>query len=185
MAAITFQWDSKELAFWQSNAPEKAVARAASKAGNDALRAMRTAAGRSVRQRKKIKAGVVSKAFKLNYASPRSSLESMEWSMDVTGAPMPLIAFPHSQTRRGVSVMVNAGSRKLVKGAFIATMKSGHEGVFVRTGKARLPIKELFSTRVTDVFKDEGMIPAVFARTQSVFTSAFQRLLNLELGKGK
>lgn len=44
------------------------------------------------------------------------------------------------QTATGVTVR----SRGSYKHAFIATVGSGHEGVFEREGKARLPINELF-----------------------------------------
>lgn len=37
--------------------------------------------------------------------------------------------------------------------AFIATMPSGHRGVFQRKGKARLPIQELRTSSISDVFR--------------------------------
>ncbi len=54
----------------------------------------------------------------------------------------------------GVGVTVRGwGSHK---GAFIATMRSGHTGVFVRSGSARLPIKELWGPNpVSFIHKDE------------------------------
>jgi hypothetical protein len=51
----------------------------------------------------------------------------------VRGRRTPLIAFGAKQTRRGVSVRIT--TRKIVRGAFIATMKSGHRGVFWRSGE--------------------------------------------------
>lgn len=44
------------------------------------------------------------------------------------------------QTRSGVSV-----GRRRYPGAFLATMKSGHEGIFQRRGKTRLPIEEVMA----------------------------------------
>jgi hypothetical protein len=60
------------------------------------------------------------------------------------------------QTKKGVTVKVSRrGGRKLIPRAFIATMKSGHRGIFWRkkgsgpTGLAgRLPIDELFAKTV-------------------------------------
>lgn len=37
--------------------------------------------------------------------------------------------------------------------AFIATMRSGHRGVFARKGLKRLPIKELRTAPITDLFR--------------------------------
>jgi len=51
----------------------------------------------------------------------------------VRGRRTPLIAFGAKQTRTGVSVRIT--TRKIVRGAFIATMKSGHRGVFWRSGE--------------------------------------------------
>jgi hypothetical protein len=52
---------------------------------------------------------------------------------------------------RGVSYRLQ-GSRSRVATAFIATMASGHRGVFTRRGKARLGIRELFGPSLGRVF---------------------------------
>lgn len=80
------------------------------------------------------------------------------------GKSIPLIRFGARPMKDGVSVSVKSG-RKLIKGAFIATMPStGHEGVFVRVGKQHkkingqwhgLPIKELFGPSVPAAFGNE------------------------------
>lgn len=46
-----------------------------------------------------------------------------------------------------------------------------------------LPFRELFTTRISDVFGDNGMVPAVHQRAQNMFSSSFSRLLPLEIGK--
>lgn len=56
-------------------------------------------------------------------------------------------------------------------------------GIFVRKGAKRLPIEEKFTTRISDVFTDFGMVPAVHARAQAVFTKTFERLLPIEIAK--
>lgn len=142
---------------------------------------MKAESSRLVRARKKFKVAKVNQSLPLTFPSAGAPIHRLVWRMDVSGQTMPLSAFPARQTRKGVVVQVNAGSPKLFKSAFLATMKSGHTGVFYRQGAARLPIDEAFSTRISDVFHDEGMIPAVQARAQSVFASAFARLLPQEL----
>lgn len=53
----------------------------------------------------------------------------------------------------GGGVSYNVGDmRKAIPNAFIATMKTGHRGVFVRVGRKRLPIKELFGPSIGKVF---------------------------------
>lgn len=79
-----------------------------------------------------------------------------------SGRPIPLIGYGARVTAKGVSVSVLHG-RKVISHAFIATMPSGHKGVFVRVGKdhkkvskgartvwSGLPIKELFGPSVPD-----------------------------------
>lgn len=53
---------------------------------------------------------------------------------------IPLYKLGARQTRKGVSVKLRGSYRH----AFIATMASGHTGVFRRDGSARIPISELF-----------------------------------------
>ncbi len=179
---LIFTWDARDLSFWRTGKIDAAVVRALSKAGGDAARAMKAASSRCVRQRKKLKVAKVNKALPLSFPHG-SGIRDLVWRMDVSGAPVRLAEYPHRQTRKGVMVQVNAGARKLVKSAFVATMRSGHEGVFQRVGRGRLPIRELFSSRVSDVFNDGPMIPGVLAQAQARFSSGFDRLLPLELAK--
>ncbi|QKV20254.1 hypothetical protein [Oricola thermophila] len=53
---------------------------------------------------------------------------------------IPLAKLSATQTSRGVYVRPRGSYRH----AFLATMASGHRGVFMRKGAARLPIRELF-----------------------------------------
>jgi hypothetical protein len=52
-----------------------------------------------------------------------------------------LTKFKATKLKRGVKVAVKRGVPKLLPGAFKATMKSGHEGVFYREGDKRLMSK--------------------------------------------
>jgi len=63
---------------------------------------------------------------------------------------IPLIAFDARETPAGVSYKISADGRKTLPGAFIARMPRGYEGVFVRTGTARLPIAEKFGPAMMD-----------------------------------
>lgn len=161
----------------------KGVANAAFKAGRDALKVMRTTSRRTIQFRKRFKAKVVNDALVLTFPKTKE-LDSLLWRMDVKGTRIPVMAFNPRQVRKGVSVAINQGKRKVIPGAFIATMKSGHEGVYRRVGGVkRLPIRELYTTRVADLFADAGMIPAVVAQTLRAFDVTFSRVLPHELGK--
>lgn len=152
--------------------PSKPALRAARLAGSSALRAMRAEASRLIRERKAMKLSAVRDALDVLFPSASGELV---WALRAKAKPMPVIAFNARQTRRGVSVEINVGKRSLIRGAFIATMKSGHTGVFYRQGKARLPIEEAYTSRISDVLND--VAPEVAKRGVEVFQSTFSRLL--------
>jgi len=74
-----------------------------------------------------------------------------------------LVAFPGTkQTKHGVSYRISrtAGRRTLEHG-FIATMPSGHRGVFIRGAESRLPIREARGPSIWKVITDTaGLLKA-------------------------
>ena len=99
-----------------------------------------------------------------------------EITIRIIGEGIPLILFPHTYavkryktgkvvklTKRTKintkdrkvlkSVKIVKGKETVLKDAFVATMKSGHEGIFERKSKARLPILEKKSVSVRHMFK--------------------------------
>jgi hypothetical protein len=201
MAQISIAFDMSQVAVFRNQNLERALERAASKAGRDGIRMLKSASSKRVREKKRLRVKRVNQGLPVTFPKGRA-LEDLVWTMDVEGTPVPLFEFPHRQVRWGVSAAINTGKRALVKSAFVATMKSGHTGVFVRVPSGqhgpltkkqskgndvfrvgRLPIKELFSTRVSDVFRDEGMIPAMQTRAMDAFSRTFDRVLPLEIEK--
>jgi hypothetical protein len=183
MPALEFEWDSRDLKFWRSRKLDKALFKALSKAGGDAARAMKRQSAKDVRQRKRFKLAKVNKSMKLVFPRGKRELKDLIWRLDVSGAPIPLAELPYRQTAQGVEVEIKPGKQSLVKSAFVATMKSGHTGIFRRRGAKRLPIDEGFTARVSDVMQDDGVIPDVFEQAQTVFAQSFERLLPLEVRK--
>lgn len=180
--SISVAWDKSDIAALENGPLKGALKRALRKAGATALRDMRSEASKRIRARKRIKASYIARALTLR--RPKGGdIASMEWAVDVSGEAVPLVAYPHRQTKRGVSVEVNRGKRTLLKGAFVATMRSGHEGVFRRKGKARLPIQELRGSRPVDALMHEGEAQGVADRGGQSFAATFVRVLPLEVGK--
>jgi len=180
---IVVDANMRPLQAFTKNMP-KAVKSALRKAGSTALRDMRAEATKRVRERKRIKGKYIREALVLG--RPRgANVDAWQWRVDVKGTPVPLVAYPHRQTRRGVSVEVNRGKRTLIKGAFLATMASGHKGVWIRRGRKRLPIRELLGSRPADALLHKGEAEGVLARGAATFVAGFARLLPLEMAKGK
>jgi Prophage minor tail protein Z (GPZ) len=81
------------------------------------------------------------------------------------------------QTKRGARVR-----RFFFEGAFVATMPTGHVGVFKRKGKERLPIAE----QVIELQQVAGSAAAVRDRMGDEFIKRFRQELNFEVNvKGK
>lgn len=87
----------------------------------------KTQASRDIRQEYNVKAKDLKSAIYINKAT-RNYLEG---TIIATGRPLPIMGFAARQTKKGVTVDV-MGQRKLIRGSFMATMNSGHRGVFAR-----------------------------------------------------
>lgn len=120
----------------------------------------------------------------------RASAASQIATLTASGRPVPLIKYGARQTSRGVTVQVLNG-RKLIPGAFIATMPSGHTGVYVRDANAKhkkvkraghtswhaLPIRELFGPSVPDMFVNYQVSESIMDLIDAEFTKRFEHEL--------
>lgn len=183
MPEITFVWDSRELSAF--GGVERAVFNALKKAGGDAIRAVRAESKRQTRERVRIRAGYLAdKSLPLAFPTGRK-LEDLVWVMRVSGQEVPLGEYPHRKTRRGVSVEIQRGKRTVITSAFLAKGRSGRESVFLRPTKQRYPMGHKLGMSVADSMSDGRIPSAALLRATSVMSSAFVRLLPLELEKIK
>lgn len=133
--------------------PNKAD-RALVRALNRSLGSARTVLVRGIAQETKLRQSDVRAALKERLAT----FSRPEASIGASLKRIPLIKFnargpePSRGRGRGVSYRLGSGRNRHPR-AFIATMGSGHRGVFVRSGKTRLPIRELFGPSLGAVFK--------------------------------
>jgi hypothetical protein len=157
-----------------------------------------------------IQIGAIKKAISLHRAAPTK----LQASVVATGRPIPLINYGARQTKLGTSVKVK-GTRKLIKGAFIATMPTGHRGVFVRidskaherllaasgikayggkrggTGRAGaaykhgLPIRELFGPSIPAAFRNDVVQRAVRASVGARLPIVLGQELNFRASKAR
>lgn len=89
-----------------------------------------------------------------------------------------LIKFNAKQSKTGVSYRYGQGGRLTLQHAFIARMKSGHEGVYLRKGKDRLPIQEKFGPshgRVFAKYRADGLA-AARASFESTMLNELERM---------
>lgn len=130
-----------------------------------------------------LKASVIKAGIKVR----RASQGQLKAAIVSSGRPVPLIKYSARQTAKGVTVLVQKG-RKLIAGAFIATMPTGHQGVYVREANARhkrvghgskaswhaLPIRELFGPSVPDGMANPDVRDAVLAFMNEKFPSILE-----------
>lgn len=94
---------------------------------NHTLRKTKTATSKQI----KAVYGARSKDVKKGLKVSRANTLTQSGAVVGFGRPLPLIAFRARQNKKGVSVRIMGRSR-LINKAFIATMPSGHKGVFAR-----------------------------------------------------
>lgn len=111
-----------------------------------------------------LKVSVIKAAITLKRAN-RNTLQAEV----IASAPMmPLYSYAARRTKKGITVAVRGGQRKLIQNqhAFIATMRSGHTGIFERVvvgGKRapRLPIRELYGPSIPQAFANKTVQQAL------------------------
>jgi hypothetical protein len=126
-----------------------------------------------------VKQGVVKDRIRVELANP----DRLRARLYANAKRIPLIDFgakgPEPSRGRGRGVTVKTGgSRKTIPDAFIATMRSGHRGVFQRVGEggrrgprpghSQLPIRELFGPSIWQVFKKYENVGLARGREQLI-----------------
>lgn len=129
-----------------------------------------------------IKQASVRELIQLQEATPERRI----YRLTATGKRIPLIEFgakgpePSRGKGRGVSARVPGGAGRYPR-AFIATMRTGHRGVFERKGRARLPIRELRVVSLPYVF--DKVAPEALARANEVLPKNLQHEIDFEVSQ--
>lgn len=114
-----------------------------------------------------------------------ANVGDLEASLKAPLKRIPLIKFgakgpePSRGRGRGVTHRL-AGGKGRVESAFIATMRSGHRGVFKRKGRARLGITELQGPSLGQVFSKYRAM--ALQRAYEVFEKEFDHELGFATG---
>jgi hypothetical protein len=119
--------------------------RAIALAVNDTARHVRSEASKGIRAEWNVKAKTIREAIKTRPATTANP----EAQVTASSKPLPLYGFGPRKLKRGYSVRIKKGKppTRLPK-TFVATMRSGHVGLFERMGKRRLPIREKASITI-------------------------------------
>ena len=167
---------------------KKAVIRAL----NKTAKSVQIQASREIRDAGyNVKSATIKKAIKVRLANNNV----LQAGVRALGRPIPLIDYGARQTKKGVSVNVKDG-RKLISGAFIATMPTGHKGVFLRkkgtiTGKrgktilARVISHELFGPSIPAAFSNDVVKRAMLNEIRDTMPKKLEQELNYLKSKTK
>lgn len=124
------------------------VARSLSRAANSA----KTAMAQAIATELGAKASDI-KRYIFTKPATEDTLEARVYPQGKAGIPLIKLGATGPEPSRGKGGGVTVPGGGVYPHAFIAKTPSGHRGVFERKGTARLPIKELRTTPITDVFR--------------------------------
>lgn len=166
-----------------------ALPKVQSNAINRSLVSARAEAVRSVRQEYAIGADAVRKTIVVRIASMANPVGCILSS----GSPIALSKFDVSPKRpqggknqTPVTVRVKlAGGRKPIKHAFVAKVSSGHIGVFIRAGKKRYPIKQLYGPSVPQMLGSEKVSKKIEAKAMETLDKRLDHEINRVLEAGR
>lgn len=157
---------------------DRVLPQATARALNRTATTVRAQASRRIRERYNLKAGAIRAQMRISRAN-RGRLTA---EVIASGRPIPLIEFSARQTRKGVSVQVIRGRRKVRLHAFVAKMRTGHVGVFERTSSKRLPIRELFSVSLPSAFTQKEILTSIEQVAVERFRIELERELRFRTG---
>ena len=130
----------------------------------------RTATGARSQAVKAIAAesGLQQKTIRQKVTILRANMRHWAATIRIRDTRVPMITLGAKQTKRGVTVRDKAGGgRRLIASAFIATMPSGHTGVFKRRGAKRLPIAEQMTDSLARYFEETaGLAGRILAASE-------------------
>ena len=178
MAGMTIRFDASDVTRGLANLQRKAPAAIARALNRGAISA-RTQLVRDTAADMKLKQADVKDATTIHNATA----DRQAATITASAKPVPAIKFgargpePSRGRGRGVTAKLPAGRYPR---AFIATMRSGHRGVFERRGTARLPIREIKGPSVAYVAAKHTA--AAIAKGTESFTKNLEHELK-RLGK--
>src|SRR5215475_12517879 len=116
--------------------------------------------------------GLEAKMIEAAYELRHASATDLEAQLIVTGKALKMIVFQPTWSKPGGVVLRIAGKDETYRHAFITTVRHGHEGVFERKGKPRLPIRELYGPSIPGMMARSDVLPVVTGKIQSEIPEA-------------
>ena len=181
MIGITVKADVESVKRWMNSVQKDRVPAAASRAINKTLTNVRTESSKRIRDERALKAAVVKDALSISKANKYQ----LYGALIASGRPIPLREYQARQTQKGVTVKVSPGGRKLIveagRHAFLVGRYGDH--VFIREGKARVPITKLYGPSIPSTFLKQKITEAMTKVAGDNWPKRFEEELNYELSR--
>lgn len=166
------KWIGREKIPNTLNRLQRNIDRAKTLALNRTATELRTRVVRMLNER----TGYQQKLIRERFVLTRATRGTLTARLRITGKAIPLIKLPSKQTPAGVVVMTGKGSLHFPSG-FIATMPSGHRGVYMRKRRQRLPIKEMYGPSLQREFA------ALFSELRPIAIELFHKNFQHEMSR--
>lgn len=189
-----------------SNINQAELAKATARAINRAITSARGIAVKEIKKKynidpKYLKEKIGDKDNRYNALKAwKANPNNLTATLKAYGKPIPLIAFPVSQTESGVSVSVIKGQTKVIPRAFITKTKSGHRSVFARgkyaggqfafrQGRIRpfplpdLPITQLTTTSIRTAIVTPSILSAMKVKVEETISKRLPQEISFLLSK--
>lgn len=184
---MEFQTNTAEIkkAIKNIKSVEPATRRAFYSALNRTTQMTRTESSRKIRTEYQVKAKDVNKDVIVRRGSVKNLNAELRWR----SGNIPLIRFRSSPSKvperppRVLKASVKRTGLKKIPGAFVAKMGSGHVGIFVRVGKTRLPIRELYGPAIPVMLNQPGVVDHLQEFAREKMEQRFDHEVNRQLGK--
>jgi hypothetical protein len=180
MQTISVQFNLQDVQSMLCKLQKQVLPLATSRALNKTSQAAKSAAVKLIAKDMSVKQKDIRSSITLLKAT-RIKLQAI---VQARGQRLPIIKLdPHAtQTNIGVTYKGQNGQRKQIAGAFIATMKTGHRGVYKRApGAKRLPIMELHGPSIPHVFCQAKITQALEETVNTRWPVIFQHEVEFEL----
>jgi len=158
-----------------------ALPKAQASAINRSLTTARAEIVRAVRKEYVIKAEDVRNTIKVSNASAANPIGRVK-SM---GGPIPLVKFDTSKGNPVLARVKKTGAKKPIKHAFKQTMKNGYQGIFLRAGKDRYPLKQLYGPSIPQMVGNENVMKSVEEKAIEILDKRLNHEINRILEAGR
>ena len=163
---------------------QSGIAKAASRGINKTLVTVNAQAARDIKQ--DIGGKLSISDIKASLSVYKATMKVLYVAVQAKGKRLPIIKLDPGASQDGTGVNYKMGKgRGHIDHAFIATVKTGHRGVFKRKTRSRLPIQELYGPSLPKVFANYTILQAMQKTAESRWPTVFQQEINYELSKLK